>query len=142
MCRRSAGVFAGSIRSGDTQGFCEEFVSGTRVTSQERGTTMWMKTRFAQWEVEGQVRERVNNALATSQQGRLAREARGDQGRYVLATIWAKLAQTPAQVVQLLSLRGDPTGAQRHIDGGKAELSPSRTAGRASPGSASTPVHR
>lgn len=103
---------------------------------------MWMKTRFAQWEVEGQVRERVNNALAASQQGRLAREARGDQGRHLLATLWAKLAQTPAHVVQLLLLRGDPNGAQGHIDGGEAERSPSRTARGASPGSASTPLHR
>jgi hypothetical protein len=103
---------------------------------------MWMKTRFAQWEVEGQVREHVNNALAASQQGRLAREVRGDQGRHVLATLWVKLAQTPAQVVQLLLLRGDPKGAQGHIDGGKAERSPSRTVREASSSSASTPLHR
>ena len=36
----------------------------------QRRITMWMKTRFAQWEVEGQVRERVNGALAECEHGR------------------------------------------------------------------------
>ncbi len=38
---------------------------------------MWMNSRFAQWEVEGQVRERVNNALREAEHGQLLRTARG-----------------------------------------------------------------
>ena len=52
---------------------------------------MWMKTRFAQWEVEGQVRERVRGALAECEQGRLAAVAAGGTrkrriGRYFTMT--------------------------------------------------------
>jgi len=43
---------------------------------------MWMKSRFAQWEVEGQVRERVACALHETEHGRLARTAQGAGTRY------------------------------------------------------------
>jgi hypothetical protein len=38
---------------------------------------MWMKSRFAQWEVEGDVRERVNHALRQAEYARLAQKANG-----------------------------------------------------------------
>jgi hypothetical protein len=52
---------------------------------------MWMKSRFAQWEVEGQVRERVTCALHEAEQGRLVRTAQG-------AGTW----YTPGQVLGTL----------------------------------------
>jgi hypothetical protein len=40
---------------------------------------MWMKSEFANWEVEGMVRERIDDALGKAQQQRL----RGTAGRTV-----------------------------------------------------------
>jgi len=40
---------------------------------------MWTKSRFAQWEVEGQIQERINYARHQAELGRLARMARGTE---------------------------------------------------------------
>jgi hypothetical protein len=42
---------------------------------------MWMKSRFASWEVEGQVRERVHTALCEAEQRRLLQTARNATAR-------------------------------------------------------------
>jgi hypothetical protein len=62
---------------------------------------MWTKSRFANYETEGAVRERVNKALAEGEQRRLAKTARGSQnmglfGR-VLANFGAGLAWLAAR---------------------------------------------
>ena len=44
---------------------------------------MWMKSRFAQWEVEGAVRERVNHAMRQAEHARLAQEANGAEAELV-----------------------------------------------------------
>jgi hypothetical protein len=36
----------------------------------------WMNSRFAQWEVEGSIRERIQKALHEAEQGRLAQSTR------------------------------------------------------------------
>ena len=36
---------------------------------------MWMKSEFANWEVEGMVRERIDDALGEAEQRRLRRTA-------------------------------------------------------------------
>ncbi len=44
---------------------------------------MWIKSRFATWEAEGQVEERIQRALGEGERWRLARIARGvDTGRH------------------------------------------------------------
>lgn len=40
---------------------------------------MWTKSRFAQWEVEGAIRERIDHARHEAELGHLARKARGVQ---------------------------------------------------------------
>jgi hypothetical protein len=58
---------------------------------------MWMDSSFASWEVEGQVRERVSNALRNAEQGRLLRPARdaktgrvvGDWLNQIKAALWS-----------------------------------------------------
>ncbi len=47
----------------------------TAPTTWEGISTMWMNSRFAQWEVEGEVRERVRSALRETEQGRMLRAA-------------------------------------------------------------------
>ena len=37
----------------------------------------WNKSRFSQWEVEGEVRQRVGKVLAEAEQGRLAHQCQG-----------------------------------------------------------------
>ena len=41
----------------------------------------WNKSRFSQWEVEGEVRQRVGKALAEAEQGRLASQCQGARER-------------------------------------------------------------
>ena len=36
----------------------------------------WMNSRFAQWEVEGSIRERIQDALHEAEQGRLVQSTR------------------------------------------------------------------
>ena len=108
---------------------------------------MWMKTRFAQWEVEGQVRERVNRALTECEQGRLEKTARGDPARRmlgrILTTFSAGLAWLPVRAeAALLSLRGCPDGGQDRSKSSTVERSPSRTAIELSPKASSPPLHR
>jgi hypothetical protein len=72
---------------------------------------MWMKTRFAQWEVEGQVRERVNRALAECERERQAGASQDDlagrRPRLSLATIGAALAWLSGRAAAaLVALRG------------------------------------
>jgi hypothetical protein len=72
---------------------------------------MWMKRRFAQWEVEGQVHERVKRALCECEQARLASKTRhdpdGHMSRRLLGELRASLARVPMLVeAGLLSLRG------------------------------------
>jgi hypothetical protein len=81
---------------------------------------MWLKTRFAQWEVEGQVRERVNDALAEGEQARLARTVKGITGRKAprrtLYALWAGLARFPLWArAGLMALHGHPRGGQEQI---------------------------
>jgi hypothetical protein len=56
---------------------------------------MWMNSRFAQWDVEGEVRERVNGALHQWERERLARTARSGEARHtpasVLSAVYAAL---------------------------------------------------
>ena len=56
---------------------------------------MWMSSRFASWDVEGEVRQRVNEALRTMEQERLARAVRGTEAERtparVLSAIYAGL---------------------------------------------------
>ena len=82
---------------------------------------MWMKTRFAQWEVEGQVRERVNGALVECEQGRLAAVAAGRTDvhrirRYVTA-LRARLASVALwlDAARHAWFRGAPTSHQDRL---------------------------
>ena len=56
---------------------------------------MWMNSRFASWEVEGEVRARVKGALDRAEQERLARAVRRPKPKRgagsVLSTIYAGL---------------------------------------------------
>ena len=52
----------------------------------------WNKTRFSQWEVEGEVRQRVNEALVEAEQGRVASQCQGARGRSAIARAICSLA--------------------------------------------------
>ena len=62
---------------------------------------MWTKSRFANWETEGAIRERVDKALAEGAQRRLAKTASGSQDRHLLertsASLRAGLARLTAR---------------------------------------------
>lgn len=45
----------------------------------------WNRSRFSQWEVEGEVRQRVGKALAESERGRLAHQCQGARERPAVA---------------------------------------------------------
>jgi hypothetical protein len=61
---------------------------------------MWMNSRFAQWEVEGQVRERVSSALRETEQSRMLRAAQnagaGSTHRSLFEPATARLNQLAA----------------------------------------------
>jgi hypothetical protein len=67
---------------------------------------MWMSTRFAQWEVEGEVRLRVNNALPMVEQERQARTAQTAGGKQaharVLSSVHAGLRWLAGRAVSQL----------------------------------------
>jgi hypothetical protein len=49
----------------------------------------WNKSRFSQWEVEGEVRQRVGKALAAAEQDRLAKRCQVVRERSAVAgVIW------------------------------------------------------
>ena len=52
----------------------------------------WNKTRFAQWEVEGEVRQRVGKALAEAERGRVASQCQGVRERSATARVMCSLA--------------------------------------------------
>jgi hypothetical protein len=64
---------------------------------------MWMNSRFAQWEVEGEVWQRVNGTLHEWEQERLARTARGAKAKHtpgsVLSAAGARLAWLASRAV-------------------------------------------
>jgi hypothetical protein len=45
----------------------------------------WNKSRFSQWEVEGEVRQRVAKALAEAEQTRVASQCQGGRKRSAIA---------------------------------------------------------
>ena len=53
---------------------------------------MWMKSRFAQWEVEGQVQERVTCALHEAEHERLARTAQRARTQHTPGRLLGNLA--------------------------------------------------
>ena len=50
------------------------------------------KSRFSQWEVEGEVRQRVAKALAEAEQGRVASQCQGAKERSAIARAMCSLA--------------------------------------------------
>jgi hypothetical protein len=52
----------------------------------------WNKTRFSQWEVEGEVRQRVSKALVEAEQGRVASHCQGAREGSVIARAICSLA--------------------------------------------------
>jgi hypothetical protein len=65
-------------------------------TSPERKDAMWMQSKNASWEAEGQVEERIGKALAEGAQWRLANVAKGNRDwhlrKRMLTTLSASLA--------------------------------------------------
>jgi hypothetical protein len=53
---------------------------------------MWQKSQFASWEVEGQVRERVDSALQEAEYGRLAKKAKSGRAPRLFALFSALAA--------------------------------------------------
>lgn len=52
----------------------------------------WNKSRFSQWEVEGEVRQRVGKALAEAEQGRVASQCQSARERSAIARAICSLA--------------------------------------------------
>jgi hypothetical protein len=52
----------------------------------------WNKSRFSQWEVEGEVRQRVGKALAEAEQGRVASQCQLARERSAIARAMCSLA--------------------------------------------------
>jgi hypothetical protein len=52
----------------------------------------WNKSRFSQWEVEGEVWQRVGKALAEAEQARVASQCQGARGRSAIARAMCSLA--------------------------------------------------
>lgn len=127
MCRRSTGGLAGSSGAAAHKDSVRRLCLALEFRARKGWTTIWMKTRFGQWEVEGQVQERVNNALAASQQGRLAREARGDKGRHwpPYGRSWPRLllkwSSCSCFAVIQIRLKGTSTAVRRN-DGRRESL--------------------
>jgi hypothetical protein len=69
----------------------------------------WNRSRFSQWEVEGEVRQRVGKALAEAEQGRLANRCQGARERSTIARatctlVWAcwRFARAWMRALQVL----------------------------------------
>ena len=93
---------------------------------------MWMKSKNASWEVEGQVYERVEGALVEGEQWRLANVAKGRQDRRlhrrILTMLSAALAWLAVRAqATVLRLRGVPNRDQEQSRGAVVDRSPSRT---------------
>lgn len=86
---------------------------------------MWTKSRFANWETEGAVRDRVDKALAEGEQRRLAKAARAGQDRHLVGRMrttfkaglaWlasrAKAERVPAQ--STIEPASDPSSKPLH----------------------------
>ena len=52
----------------------------------------WSKSRFSQWEVEGEVWQRVDKAMAEAEQGRVASQCRGARERSAITRAMCSLA--------------------------------------------------
>ena len=78
---------------------------------------MWKKSQFASWEVEGQVRERVDSALQEAEYGRLAKKARSGRAPRLfalfsaLADIASRLLGWFGERVQLVLKRAQPSSS-------------------------------
>lgn len=87
---------------------------------------MWMQSKNASWEAEGQVEERIGKALAEGAQWRLANVAKGNRDwhlrKRMLTTLSASLAWLATRA--------------------KAEQSPAQSANEAASEAASAPLHR
>ena len=99
---------------------------------------MWMQSKYASWEAEGEVEERIGKALAEGEQWRLANVARGSRDRHlrrrILATLSAGLARLGAHAeAVLLPLRGGSQSDQGYGGSAKAERSPAQKAIEATP---------
>lgn len=99
---------------------------------------MWMESKNATWEAEGQAYERVDKALAEGEQWRLANVAKGNRNRHlrrrILTSLSAGLAWLAAHAeAALLPLRGAPNGDQEQSRGTRAERSPAQSAIEAAP---------
>ena len=66
---------------------------------------MWMKSHFALWEVEGMVRERVNNALSECERARFQRAASSARARYTLGSLLDTVMDTLWNCVALAASR-------------------------------------
>ena len=56
----------------------------------------WDKSRFSQWEVEGEVWQRLGKALAEAERDRVASHCRGARGRSATARAMCSLADRVA----------------------------------------------
>jgi hypothetical protein len=91
---------------------------------------MWMKKRYASWEVEGQVQERIDRALAEGERLRLTNTARRRQRRHLFGRTLFRLAATLTWLsgraaTAWYSLRSRPSRRQEHREGGLEEPMPS-----------------
>jgi hypothetical protein len=90
---------------------------------------MWTKSRFANWETEGAVRERVDKALAESEQRRLAEVAAGSQDMGLLGRMLAKLKTRSARLFVGVTAERAPAQSQD----ARADRSPAQSAIEATP---------
>ena len=63
-----------------------------KVQPCQEGRTMWMKSRFAQWEVEGQVQEQVKYALHEAEHVRLVRTAQRARAQHTPGRVLGNLS--------------------------------------------------
>lgn len=78
-------------------------MGGRSIRCPQKEGSMWMNSRFAQWEVEGEVRQRVSGALHEWEQERLARAARSTGVEHnhgnVLSSIYGRLGRLVGRAV-------------------------------------------
>jgi hypothetical protein len=87
---------------------------------------MWTKRRFASWEVEGQVQERIDKALGEAERWRVGNTARGSRRKHLLEPILTRLGESlawlPARAETVwLSLRSHPSQGQGHSESSPVE---------------------